>query len=85
MNNPLLKEHFPNAKFIESENIDIEDDMIELDETFHIQIFTFGHGYSLNWENNNNTFSSIDFQTFTSVVNKAIELTRKGTNDNNDH
>ena len=28
MNNPLLKEHFPNAKFIESENIDIEDDEI---------------------------------------------------------
>ena len=79
MNNPLLKEHFPNAKFIESENIDIEDDMIELDETFHIQIFTFGQGYSLIWEIDNNTFSGIDFQTFTLAVNKAIELTGKGT------
>ena len=77
MNNPLLKEHFPNAKFIESENIDIEDDMIELDETYSIQIFTFERGYSLGWEIDDNTFSSIDFKTFTSAVNKAVERTQK--------
>ena len=77
MNNPLLKEHFPNAKFIESENIDIEDDEIELNETYSIQIFEDGCGYSLGWEIDDDTFSSIDFKTFTLAVNKAVERTQK--------
>ena len=73
MNNPLLKEHFPNAKFIESENIDIVDDMIELDKKFHIQIFEYGDGYALGWDNDNNLYSC-DFKTFNSAVKKASEL-----------
>ena len=70
-----MKKHFPNAKFIESADIELEDNMVELDETYSVQIFTFERGYSLGWENDNGSFSSIDFKTFNSAVNKAIELT----------
>ena len=79
MNNPLMKKHFPNAKFVESENIDIEDDMIELDETYSIQIFEFEAGfgkYSLVKENDDETFSSFDFQYFNSAVYLAVELAK---------
>ena len=72
--NPLLKTHYPNAKFIESEDIEFEDHMIQLTNSLSIQLCFFSQDYCLSKENNDGeTFTLSIFNDFNSALNQAIK------------
>jgi hypothetical protein len=73
LNNPLLLKNFPNAKFVESEDIELEDHMIVLNAKLSIQLCFYSQDYCLTKDNDDDTFSNWEFNDFNSAINQSIK------------
>jgi len=75
----ITHKYFPNAKYIESENLEFEDDYIQLNDDYHIQICFFGGGFALWKENKDETFTTYGVnEKYKDALKKAHELKNKG-------